>query len=207
MIPKLEILGTKLGSKDLAVALDTWTSNSISGSSPRLKKKQLEAANLLSRVPGQSFPKLAYRVIFVDPRSLQSFKDFRAFIVDRKLPESFSSDMNGVKQFFTDGGGAAPTLKTRGLFLEVGLPSSEWMFNVSYLINKLTPQEIRWVETEFGNYPLTTYLRHKEVVARSGALLRALKQNSVKLVGYEKNRKFEPTKPAVLTASVLASLI
>jgi hypothetical protein len=206
MIPKLEVL-SKLKGLDLAFALDTWTCNSIGDSNRRLKQKQVEAVELLSNVRGQSFPRLGYRAIFIDPNHLKSFKDFRSFIIDRGLPESYSSDVGGMRSFFNDGGGSASTLKTRGLFLEVEVPRSDWLFNVSDLIGKLSPQEIKLVEHESGNMSLSVYLKHKEVVAKSGTMLRALKSNSVKLVGYEENRKFKAVKPATLTASVLANLV
>lgn len=187
--------------EDIGDDLRLWTLHSIGQSTPALQQAQVKAAKRLARIQGQSFPTKAYRALFVDTRKLRSWKDFRLFIVDRGLPESYSKSPKGIQKFLADGGGAANRgMNTHTLVVEVAVPHAEWLFNANDLIRRL-PKKQRELAIDFS---LNDYVPHEEVVARSGALLRAVKKDLVRLVGYGGRTITWLPKAKLLGASVFS---
>lgn len=193
------LLSTNPQPSALCLALNDWCSSSISMSRPRDRVKQLKSAKFLARQPGQEFPSTVYRAFFV-PHTMGSWARFKTWLKSTGNPESCAADLRGVKRFLEDGGGAGWTVETKPIVFAIQVQPSQMMFNVSQLIERLSPAEQR---LDLEGFPLTVYKSHHEVVAKPGLLSYALANGKLSLVGYEENNgyKLKWIKPKVVTAS------
>ena len=166
--------------------LRCWTSDSINRTTPKHRREMLAAAKSLAKISGQRFPAVAYRVLEIDIAKVSSW-DKLAKMLRSEYPESFSTDLSGVKAFLRDAAGGHHKVDVSGFMVfAVQMPATWWMFNVRELMKQL-PLAEQHIEDRAG-FSLREYSNQREVVGRPGILRAALTTGQASLVGYEKPR-------------------
>lgn len=173
--------------------------NSVTRSSWSQKQKQLDAANELSRIKGQPFPQVGYRVIEIDTRKIKSWETFGRHL-NGNFPESYSATLSGAEKFFKEAaGGHVPVKASAFLVLAVKVAPAEWMFNLPFLY-KFLPQVER-TKPDSAGFSLREYLGQAEVVAKPGTMKAAIYSGRVSLVAYAREgslAKLSKPKPIAL---------
>lgn len=166
-------------------AIRLWTSQAMY----RLRSDQVpghqSAAKIMSGVPGQQMPTMAYRVFGVNIDEIRSWRTF-ANRMKAEYPESYSGSMEGLRNFLRDCGIATPG--RFGMVIAIHLSPGDGMFYIPSLAQKLPESELNKPDRD-GDYTIRDYIDHDEVVARPGTLKRALLAGNAYLVGYQERQE------------------
>jgi hypothetical protein len=167
--------------KKIGKLIRIWTTDSIYRSAPRTRLLKKKVAVLLSKVPGQKFPNIGFRLLEIDVSRLKHWTDL-VRMLDDSYPESFSGSLTGLKNYERNASGGHVDIGKAGfLAFQIEMKSSDWLFSLRSLYAQL-PREEREIEDDAG-FTIKEYLEQDEVVARPGTLRRSLREGRASLIG------------------------